>query len=66
MNLQATVNDQSTFLAGYLYFDLSERLLSRGELFQVVAPVLQFEISCLGARSLFVGIITKLLSWLIF
>ncbi|EEC74078.1 hypothetical protein OsI_09098 [Oryza sativa Indica Group] len=30
----ATVNDQSTFLAGYLYFDLSERLLSRGELFQ--------------------------------
>ncbi|KAF0931269.1 hypothetical protein E2562_002616 [Oryza meyeriana var. granulata] len=27
-------NDQSIFLAGYLYFDLSERLLSRGQLFQ--------------------------------
>uniref|UniRef100_K3Z105 separase n=1 Tax=Setaria italica TaxID=4555 RepID=K3Z105_SETIT len=29
-----TSNDQSTFLAGYLYYDLSERLLSCGLLFQ--------------------------------
>ncbi|KAG0532378.1 hypothetical protein BDA96_04G103300 [Sorghum bicolor] len=31
---EVTSNDQSTFLAGCLYYDLSERVFSRGQLFQ--------------------------------
>uniref|UniRef100_J3LHH6 separase n=1 Tax=Oryza brachyantha TaxID=4533 RepID=J3LHH6_ORYBR len=31
---EVSSNDQSIFLAGYMYFDLSDRLLSRGQIFQ--------------------------------
>jgi hypothetical protein len=34
--LQVPSNNQSTYLAGWLYYDLSERLLSRGQLLQVI------------------------------
>ncbi|XP_066323302.1 separase-like [Miscanthus floridulus] len=34
LSMKVTSNDQSTFLAGCLYYDLSERVFSRGQLFQ--------------------------------
>jgi len=34
--LQATSNDQAIFLAGYIYYDLSERLFSCGQILQVI------------------------------
>ncbi|KAG8072566.1 hypothetical protein GUJ93_ZPchr0006g41913 [Zizania palustris] len=34
---EVTSNDQSIFLAGYLYFDLSKRILSRGQIFQALS-----------------------------
>ncbi|KAF8730257.1 hypothetical protein HU200_017239 [Digitaria exilis] len=34
---EASGNDQSNFVAGYLYYDLSERLFSYGQLFQALS-----------------------------